>query len=100
MHYEDLTNDAKAKIWINFMKKARDDAATQTSPTAGLTEEQLKFLKKRNVNGRQIKNAVRTAGALASSMQEELGYRHLESVLEMMAEFEAEMNAAAREEDL
>lgn len=59
----------------------------------GLSEHELKLLSERDVNGRQIKNAVRTSSALATSMGEALAYTHLEGVLEMMAEFEAEMSA-------
>lgn len=63
----------------------------------GLSERELRLLSARDVNGRQIKNAVRTASALAESMQEQLGFKHIESVLDMMAEFEIEMNAAREE---
>ena len=41
------------------------------------------------MNGRQIKNVVRTASALANARQEVLGYGHLTQVLNMMDQFDA-----------
>ena len=40
------------------------------------------------MNGRQIKNVVRTAAVLARSKDEEVGFKHLSLVLEMMEDFE------------
>jgi hypothetical protein len=54
----------------------------------GLTYEQLHELGEKKVNGRQIKNVVRTASALANNRQEVVGYKHLIQVLDMMEQFE------------
>lgn len=100
LRYRDLSPEARRAIWIAFLTKAR---GTFTGGAAladfghGLSERELRLLSARDVNGRQIKNAVRTASALAESMQEQLGFKHIESVLDMMAEFEIEMNAAREE---
>ena len=49
---------------------------------------ELHELGEKKVNGRQIKNVVRTASALANNRQEVVGYRHLIQVLDMMEQFE------------
>ena len=94
--YQDLTPDAKRQIWVAFLKKAHAvknaSATTVNSYTetdnAGLTRDELHDLGEKKVNGRQIKNVVRTASALASNRQEVVGYRHLIQVLDMMEQFE------------
>ncbi|KAH8112976.1 P-loop containing nucleoside triphosphate hydrolase protein [Phellopilus nigrolimitatus] len=103
LRYHDLSSDAKRQIWIAFLAKARTarigDAASgersrDTAPGSGFSEEELSMLTERKVNGRQIKNAVRTASALASSAREPLSYQHLAQVLDMMADFALDMNTA------
>ena len=85
LHFGELSKDAKAQVWRAFLRKAGVADADALVPS----------LAARGVNGRQIKNAVRTAGALAASVGEPLGYAHLESVLAMMREFEEEMAAGS-----
>ncbi|KAI5116671.1 hypothetical protein M0805_007843 [Coniferiporia weirii] len=96
LRYHDLGLDAKRKIWTAFLEKARGPAPLNqsTDSNTGLSEKELAQLSDRKINGRQIKNAVRTASALAISSGEALGYKHLEQVLEMMAEFESDLNTA------
>lgn len=52
-----------------------------------LTAGELDDLVIREVNGRQIKNATRTAMSLAKSRGEKLAYSHLEETLDAMEEF-------------
>ena len=56
-------------------------------------EEWLFKLADRDINGRQIENATRTASSLATSRKEPLGYRHLVETLDVMEEFTAEFKA-------
>lgn len=107
LRYHDLTADAKRQIWVAFLKKARagspfralgdvksnkaEGAKPQVGepPDAGLTRDELHELGEKKVNGRQIKNVVRTATALATARKELIGYRHLIQVLDMMEQFDA-----------
>ncbi|KAI0672077.1 P-loop containing nucleoside triphosphate hydrolase protein [Trametes maxima] len=83
LRYQDLSPDAKRHIWLAFLKKVNGDL-----PYGGLSKEQLRSLGEKKVNGRQIKNIVKTAGALAAGKQEPLSFAHLEQVLDLMEQFD------------
>ncbi|TDL27684.1 P-loop containing nucleoside triphosphate hydrolase protein [Rickenella mellea] len=89
LRYQDLTADAKRQIWVAFIRKALTSDVTRALPSAGLRADQLHELGEKRVNGRQIKNVVRTASVLASSKGEDLKYAHLIQVLDMMEQFDA-----------
>jgi len=55
-----------------------------------ITKEQITDLAKRGVNGRQIKNAAKTAHSLATDKGEELSYEHLIISLDALDEFTKE----------
>ena len=54
------------------------------------------MLAKRNVNGRQIKNAARTAQSLAVGKGELVSFEHLNQTLDVMEEFQAEFQNLKR----
>ncbi|KAI0356819.1 P-loop containing nucleoside triphosphate hydrolase protein [Trametes cingulata] len=83
LRYQDLSPDAKRHIWLAFLKKVNGDI-----PYGGLKQEELRFLGEKKINGRQIKNIVKTAGALAVGRQEKLSFAHLEQVLDLMEQFD------------
>ncbi|KAH9938893.1 P-loop containing nucleoside triphosphate hydrolase protein [Epithele typhae] len=86
LHFGDLAEETRARIWRAFLKKG------------GLTfevvsAERVAALAARNVNGRQIKNACRTATSLARSRGQPLQYEHLVEALDAMEAFVAEFTA-------
>ncbi|KAI8996643.1 P-loop containing nucleoside triphosphate hydrolase protein [Trametes punicea] len=83
LRYQDLSPDAKRHIWLAFLKKVNGDV-----PYGGLKPEELRSLGEKKVNGRQIKNVVKTAGALAAGRNETLSHAHLEQVLDLMEQFD------------
>ena len=94
--YPDLSPDAKRKIWIALLRKTKPQKVAKASietgeldPYAGLTRAQLYELGEKKVNGRQIKNVVRTACAIAGSKKEDISYKHLMQVLNMIDQFDA-----------
>lgn len=99
LRYLDLTSDAKRQIWVAFFKKARAASSylestgassnAELAVTAGLKRDELHELGEKPVNGRQIKNVVRTANALAKARKQAVGFSHLIEVLDMMEQFEA-----------
>ena len=86
LHFDELSVPTKVQIWRAFLRKA------------GLGEEELQDgllqrLAEREINGRQIKNACKTATALAVSRGETMRYEHLEQALNAMEEFMTEFTA-------
>ena len=86
LHFNELTVPTKVQIWHAFIKKAG-------IAERAVSEELIEKLAQRDVNGRQIKNACRTAKSLARSRGQELGYEHLEEALNAMQEFVTEFAA-------
>ncbi|KFY05238.1 hypothetical protein O988_00150 [Pseudogymnoascus sp. VKM F-3808] len=81
--YTPLGVDTRKAIWRSFLEKAKTE-----NGDALYSDQQLNVLAKHSLNGRQIKNAVRSAHAIASSDGTHLCYSHLENVLEVGKEFE------------
>ncbi|KAG6874901.1 hypothetical protein C0992_006053, partial [Termitomyces sp. T32_za158] len=79
LHFYELSQASKEQVWTAFIGKIR------VSHT--VTPEQIKELARRNINGRQIKNAVRTAQSLALGRGEPIEYRHFVETLEAMDAF-------------
>ncbi|OCH86747.1 P-loop containing nucleoside triphosphate hydrolase protein [Obba rivulosa] len=84
LHFRELTTAAKAQVWRAFLQKVG------VAVGRDISEEHLAALAQREINGRQIKNATRTATSLAVSRREKLGFKHLVQTLDAMDEFTAE----------
>lgn len=82
LHFRELTQESKEQVWAAFLGRM-----SATGAEGGVTEAQIRDLAKRNINGRQIKNAARTAHSLALGKGEKLGYDHLRLTLDAMDEF-------------
>ncbi|TBU51690.1 P-loop containing nucleoside triphosphate hydrolase protein [Dichomitus squalens] len=92
LHFNELTVPTKVQIWRAFLRKAGLDQAE-------LSEELLTKLAQRDINGRQIKNACRTATSLAISRGEQMRYEHLAEALNAMEEFMTEFAAISQAND-
>ncbi|KAN0108801.1 P-loop containing nucleoside triphosphate hydrolase protein [Hyaloscypha variabilis] len=73
LHYPDLNIAARKVIWTNLLRKSQ--------PPAQLSIEEITELAGHDVNGRQIKNIVKTSQLLAASKRESLAIGHVRSVL-------------------
>lgn len=82
LHFRELSEASKAQVWTAFINRI--------GASKSVTEAEIKDLAKRNVNGRQIKNSVRTAHSLALARGEELQYEHLLQTLDAIDEFTKE----------
>lgn len=80
MHFHELSQASKEKVWAAFIDKL--------GATNDITPEQVQELATRGVNGRQIKNAARTAHSLAVGRGEKLGFRHFLETLDALEEFQ------------
>ncbi|KAK7064773.1 AAA family ATPase [Favolaschia claudopus] len=81
LKYEKLDAHARRRLWKNLLSTLDGGAG------ANLTEMEYDALSRNDLNGRQIKNAVRTAGSLASFRNEPLELKDLEMVLKSQADF-------------
>ncbi|TKA45927.1 hypothetical protein B0A54_03612 [Friedmanniomyces endolithicus] len=89
LRYSELTPKAKKAVWKVFLEAVRktDSAAA----VAEFTDHDLDALSRRQLNGRQIKNAVRTAQALALREGTKLGLEHVKKVLDVNEEFSRDL---------
>ncbi|KAJ4467256.1 P-loop containing nucleoside triphosphate hydrolase protein [Lentinula aciculospora] len=85
LYFQELPFESKIQVWAAFIAKV--------GATASVDEEQLRLLSMRNVNGRQIKNAARTAQSLAIGRGEPLAFKHFLSTLDAMDDFTAKFEA-------
>ncbi|KAJ7336377.1 P-loop containing nucleoside triphosphate hydrolase protein [Mycena albidolilacea] len=81
LKYENLEAQARKRLWKDFLSKLNDGAG------ADVSEEGYDALAQYDINGRQIKNAVKTAESLASFMEKPLNLEYLETVLKTQADF-------------
>jgi AAA+ superfamily predicted ATPase len=92
--YHPLTAEFRRDLWRVFV----NSACSGTSPE-WLTDACLDRLAAEVLNGRQIKNTVRTAQALAVSEQCELLEKHLEQSMNAMSMFERDFGEMEAEVD-
>lgn len=89
LHFRNLSRATLKSIWTAFLKKA----GVIIGSADGISDAQLDELANKNLNGRQVKNAVKTSISLAMSRNESLSYNHLLQVLEVMEMFTVEFNS-------
>jgi len=77
IHFPKLTPDARRQVWQTFLLKVPGINADNALLTPGT----LWRLAVQDFNGRQIKNVVRAAYAMAKSERVVLQYRHINTAL-------------------
>lgn len=82
LKYEDLSIDSRKQIWQNLLRGM---------PNASITEKDFDRLAAVNLNGRQIKNVIRTAKSLAEYHDEQLDAQKLQQVVDIQNDFEKEL---------
>lgn len=108
LHYENLTEGQRKKIWKNFLNRLKGlDAdllasSSETGPEGGGrtklldptgidfddVECYLDDLAKYELNGRQIRNAITTARQLAKFKNEKMSFHHLVHVITVSGKFD------------
>jgi len=73
MEYPGLDKAARMLVWRNFLKSIESE----------LNEEEIGLLAGVEINGRQIKNILKTGGLLARHKGTKLRYEHLKTVLDV-----------------
>ncbi|POR38154.1 ATPase family AAA domain-containing protein 3B [Tolypocladium paradoxum] len=94
LKYGDLPPESRARIWRNFLHGAGEGVAE------GIDEAGYEALAEAPLNGRQIKNVVRTAKSLASHKKRRLDLDQLRQVMEIQMAFERDMDAAEGDIDM
>jgi hypothetical protein len=84
LKYHPLCKDFRLQLWRDFIKSG---APNNRDPSV-LEDDFLDGLADHDINGRQIRNMVRTAYALAVSAGERLTTTHLRTALRAMIAFE------------
>ncbi len=74
MHFFDLTLSSRREVWKTFLK-----LDSESSPD--ITQEDVEEFTKVEMNGRQIKNVVKSASLLALSERGGLKAEHVRTVL-------------------
>ncbi|PGG97394.1 hypothetical protein GX51_07364 [Blastomyces parvus] len=88
LRYGDLTPKAKRTVWKMFLDKVRIKDGLKVVP---FTEADYDSLARHNLNGRQIKNSVRTAQALALNEKTPLSMEHISRVLDVAETFDQDL---------
>ncbi|KAK4504974.1 hypothetical protein PRZ48_002937 [Zasmidium cellare] len=88
LRYEELSPKAKKEVWKNFIKRV---ALQEGAKVANFSEEDFTVLSRHRINGRQIKNMVRTAQALALNEGTELTMTHIRRVLDVAESFDRDL---------
>lgn len=79
IEYPSLNPDSRYQIWWNFL---HDSARVQSNqPGSSIAENDVRNLAMRDLNGRQIKNVVKTARLLAARDEVTLNIEHIDTVL-------------------
>ena len=84
LRYEELSTKARHRVWKLFLEKVR---STEGVEIAKITESDYIDLARRDVNGRQIKNLVRAAQALALHEAKPLSMVHIKRVIDVAETF-------------
>ncbi|KAK3688629.1 hypothetical protein B0T22DRAFT_375886 [Podospora appendiculata] len=96
LRYDSLDHRAKRAIFKIFIERVRVLEKINTMP---FTEEDYNILARHELNGRQIKNTVRTAQALAVNKGEPLAMSHIRQVLDVQINFERDLKGGTGYQD-
>lgn len=96
LRYENLTQKAKKAIFKIFVERVRVLEKLDLKP---FTEDDYESLAKHDLNGRQIKNTIRTAQALAVNKGEPLGMEHISQVLDVQNSFDLHLKGGESYKD-
>lgn len=96
LRYGELSGKARKAIWKTFIAKVKDAEGMEMED---IQDKDLEDLSRRALNGRQIKNIVRAAQALAIHEDVALGLAHIRTVLDVAQTFERDLKGGTGYED-
>lgn len=93
LKYGDLSFESRKRIWANFLKKVgKGVEGGEEVLGVDVKEEEIEVLAKAEINGRQIKNVIRTAKSLAVYHRKKLDCEMLLQVVKIQMDFEDELD--------
>lgn len=96
LRYGELTHKAKKSVFKMFIERVRVMEGVAVMP---FKEDDFNDLAKKDLNGRQIKNVVRTAQALAVNKGVALSMEHIRKVLDVLLSFDRDLKGGTGYED-
>lgn len=96
LRYGDLSTKAKKAVWQTFINKVKEVEGMRIED---ITDKDLDDLSRRALNGRQIKNIVRAAQAVAIHEDVPLSMKHIRTVLDVAQSFERDLKGGTGYED-
>lgn len=94
LKYDELPAESRLKVWKNFLENADIEGGVN------IDEDGYRSLAEGRLNGRQIKNVVRTAKSLAAYKRRRLDCAQLQQVMEIQMAFEEEMDHVGDDIDM
>jgi hypothetical protein len=88
LRFQPLTTKAKKTVWKLFIDRVKKQEGMEVAP---ILESDFNDLARRDVNGRQIKNLVRAAQALAVYEGVPLSMVHIRRVIDVAENFEVDL---------
>lgn len=88
LRYDELSAKARHRVWKLFIEKVMRSEGLEV---AKITDQDYMDLARRDVNGRQIKNLVRAAQALAVHENKPLDMKHIKRVIDVAESFERDL---------
>lgn len=96
LRYDELDINARKAIFKIFIERVRVLEKMELMP---FTEADYSELARHHLNGRQIKNTVGTAQALAVNKGEPLSMRHIHKVLDVHSNFDRDLKGGPGYQD-
>ncbi|KAK5655669.1 hypothetical protein OQA88_5602 [Cercophora sp. LCS_1] len=85
LKYDELPVESRLMVWKNFLGKLEKEGGVN------IDEDGYRKLAEGKLNGRQIKNVVRTAKSLANYKKAKLDHEQLQQVMDIQMAFEEEL---------
>jgi SpoVK/Ycf46/Vps4 family AAA+-type ATPase len=89
LKYYELEEDARRQVWKNFLLDKKQDALGTS-----ITDSDIAILAAPKLNGREIRNVIQLAKALARGESSALTRKHVERVVALYLQFDREMKDA------
>ncbi|CAL8578347.1 hypothetical protein XPA_004136 [Xanthoria parietina] len=87
-----LDQPRRTEVWTIFLQELAKSQKLSPSELANLQSQAVSTWSRQALNGRQIRNSVRTALLVAEKKKETVGEKHFDTVLRIGREFESYMN--------